>query len=552
LPGKVKVWLVASDESQSPAPKAASGSGPTASPPTTTCPGPAAAKETADSASKTGSGETAAEKAPAAKTGAASSSSSGQKFDPAVVSAGQAAFERSCTKCHEASRALERTKDLAGWRTTVRRMAARRGADIASEDIEPIATYLASRGTEAAGGTGERAASTAATSAGETTDRTAGAETKEEASTVSAFATLAPLWRGGNVHDDIQNPGFFPETWVGGTWQGSVLSARVTVCAACHGVKEDVGTLQRLELVEAVARVDLSKWLGQCCPGLKGGIEAGRFVVPFGAFSAQVNPGLFRTVSKPLIFNMGQRVFKTDLGEPVLPMPYSDEGVNLNLEVPVLHCDTRTITATLDAYLVNGLEGSNQTLQFYNSRDLVDNNRVPAGGGRITLGDANVRAGASLTGGRFNDPEAPGRNPGGLDYAIYGFDIQARYKDLIRVQFEYAHRKSDRASTPTGGMGNFVVFDEKVEGLYVEGEVRPWEHCCLSLLARYDWLGRHSPEAPVASTLPTGTFDVHRLTWGVNCTLWRQSLLMVNHEIWFLPEPVHDLHVFGVRYVITF
>src|SRR4051812_12893946 len=35
----------------------------------------------------------------------------GQRFDPAVVSAGQAAFERSCTKCHDAARSLERTKD---------------------------------------------------------------------------------------------------------------------------------------------------------------------------------------------------------------------------------------------------------------------------------------------------------------------------------------------------------------------------------------------------------------------------------------------------------
>src|SRR5205807_7038847 len=58
----------------------------------------------------------------AAKAGGASAP--GQAFDQAVVSAGMAAFERSCTKCHDAARSLERTKDLAGWRATVRRMAA--------------------------------------------------------------------------------------------------------------------------------------------------------------------------------------------------------------------------------------------------------------------------------------------------------------------------------------------------------------------------------------------------------------------------------------------
>ena len=57
-----------------------------------------------------------------AKTGGAAAS---KGFDPAVVSAGQAAFERGCTKCHDAARSLERTKDLAGWRATVRRMAQR-------------------------------------------------------------------------------------------------------------------------------------------------------------------------------------------------------------------------------------------------------------------------------------------------------------------------------------------------------------------------------------------------------------------------------------------
>src|SRR5262249_26013111 len=153
----------------------AAGSSPAESQPTATCPAAAPApgaagseskaargettaekaqgEKAAGSESKAGGGDKAADKASGTKKGAAGSSSSGQKFDQAVVSAGQAAFERDCTKCHEASRALERTKDLAGWRATVRRMAARRGADIPSEDLEPITTYLASRGTQAAGGT---------------------------------------------------------------------------------------------------------------------------------------------------------------------------------------------------------------------------------------------------------------------------------------------------------------------------------------------------------------------------------------------------------------
>src|SRR4029077_7613063 len=88
--------------------------------------------------------------------GPASASAPGQTYDPAVVSAGMAAFERSCTNCHDAARSLERTKDLAGWRATVRRMAAKRGADVAAGDIDPIAVYLTSRNTAAAGTAAEK------------------------------------------------------------------------------------------------------------------------------------------------------------------------------------------------------------------------------------------------------------------------------------------------------------------------------------------------------------------------------------------------------------
>src|SRR5438270_11845977 len=88
---------------------------------------------------------------PAKSATAASGAAASPAFDPAVVSAGQAAFERSCTTCHDAARSLERTKDLPGWRSTVRPMAAKRDAEVATADNEPIAVYLTSRNPSAAG-----------------------------------------------------------------------------------------------------------------------------------------------------------------------------------------------------------------------------------------------------------------------------------------------------------------------------------------------------------------------------------------------------------------
>ncbi len=462
-------------------------------------------------------------------------------FDPAVVSAGMAAFERSCTQCHDAARSLERTKDLAGWRATVRRMAAKRGAEVASGDIEPIAVYLASRNAAASGSAADKDGSGAA---GISADK--GGAGGSDASSLSTFATLSPQWRGGNDH--LQNSGFGPLAWVGASWQSKILSARVTVCIACHGVQEQA-FLSRVDIVEAAVRVDFSEYLEPCFHGLKGGLDAGRFVVPFGAFSSQVNPGLYHTVSTPLIFNMGQRIFNQDLGDPVLPMPYSDEGINLNFDVPLGNLCTGPITATMDSYLVNGLTGGSNGIDFLQSRDLLDNNNRVAGGGRLTLGDPNVRAGASFMAGRFDIPTDPGVPVGPLNYKIYGVDLQARYKRLFRCQIEYARRDTDRVGFLPDGPG---IFSEKVEGYYLEAEVRPWNDCKVSFLARHDIQSRSSSMPPPASTLPTGSFNVERLTLGINIELWHQSLLMIDFERWFLPEPERAVNVFGVRYTITF
>src|SRR5262249_51191943 len=158
----------------------------------------------------------------------------------------------------------------------------------------------------------------------------------------------------------------------------------------------------------------------------------------------------YRTVSTPLIFNMGQRIFDRELGFPVLPMPYADTGLNLNLDVPVCHCKTGTITATVDGYLVNGLQGSGNGIDFYQSRNLFDFNNRVAGGGRVTVGDPYVRAGASFMTGRFDDPNVSELRSG-LTYRIYGFDVQAQYKRLVRFQFEYARRDADRIAILPGG-----------------------------------------------------------------------------------------------------
>lgn len=473
------------------------------------------------------------------KTAGGSNSGQNQQFDQAVVSAGQAAFERSCTKCHDAARSLDRTKDLAGWRTTVRRMAGKRDANIPESEIEPISVYLASR---TSGGGGGAAAGSGSTAGGGGT-----AAPSSAAASLAAFATVSPIWRGGN--NDLQNNGFGALAWIGAGWQGKIVSVRATACVSCHGVKEP-GQISRIEPAEVAVHVDLSTYFDKQCKGMKGSLDAGRFIVPFGAFSAQSDPSLYRTVSTPLIFNMGQRLFDKDIGFPVLPMPYADEGINLSIATPCLFdCGTGPVTMTADGYLINGLEGNVNGIDFYQSRDLYDNNNRVAGGTRVTIGDPYVRAGASFMSGRYDVP-TPGLAEG-LYYTIYGFDIQAKYKRLFRAIFEYARRDNDRFGILPAGAS---IFNEGVYGYYAEAEVRPCgEKSPVSLLTRYDWQAHNSILPPSGSSLVEGHYHVERLTFGVNVELWHQSLLMFNYERWLTPEQFHRTSdVFGVRYTITF
>lgn len=459
--------------------------------------------------------------APAATPAAPARSAAEQ----ALIARGNSAFQNACTQCHDAERSTSKAKDLPGWRATVRRMAGKNGANVPQGDWEAIATYLASLSAPAAGAATGAAGSSAAA---------------PPEQSFALWATFSPMWREGNDHMEL--PGFFPQTWIGANWQSTgPLSARATACVTCHN---EPGNGHRVELVEAAMRIDLARWICERDTPVKAIVDAGRFIVPFGAFSAQVNPGVYRTVAKPLIFTMGQRVFPTDIGDPVLPMPYADQGADFNLAVPL----RGTNTATFDAYVVNGLRGNATGIDFYQSRLYVDGNKEPAAGTRVTLGNQFVRLGSSLTAGRFNDDLGSGPRNQALYYRIYGFDLQAHYENLWRLQFEYADRDTDRIVNLPG----LLLAREHISGLYVEGEARLRKTSKLSVLGRYDTLYHRAALPPPGSVLTTGRFDVMRTTLGLNYQLAGNSLLMVNWEHWHLPGNLPNQEVYGVRWAATF
>jgi hypothetical protein len=225
-------------------------------------------------------------------------------------------------------------------------------------------------------------------------------------------------------------------------------------------------------------------------------------------------------------------------------MPYSDEGVMVSANATLIE----DITVALDAYAVNGLQGSTalDLPGFWAARDYVDNNSEPAVGGRLTVGNKMLRLGASAMSGRYNDNSSLADLTGLLDYKIYGVDATFRWDDLLRVTYEYARRDSD--------MFDFGLNDdlrESLRGSIIEGEFKLWEKPRISAVVRYDDQRRGADIPLPGSRFVDADFTVSRLTWGFNIALGSSTLLL-NHERWHLPEPFDNEDVFAVRWVAAF
>ena len=222
------------------------------------------------------------------------------------------------------------------------------------------------------------------------------------------------------------------------------------------------------------------------------------------------------------MFNMGRQVDPSNQFLPVLPAPFSDEGVNLDLSLRMF-CDC---SATLDVYAVNGLQPGGPGT-FNDSRRYYDNNRQPFVGGRVTFGNSFARLGGSMMAGEMQDDGSP------LVYTrLGGVDLTAKYDDLVRFYFEYAIRSEDSQFAPGDR--------DHIYGIVAEVEVKIFEE--IGLLGRYDTLEHRDTF--------TGDRSIDRFTWGVNAQLPGGSWLLLNHEHWMFNPSDYD--VIAARWVATF
>jgi hypothetical protein len=288
------------------------------------------------------------------------------------------------------------------------------------------------------------------------------------------------------------------------------LAFQTKACVSCHGID-----------MESIA-LDFQ-------PKTSFNVQFGRIAVPFGEFSNRVDPGSYKTGSAPLIYDMGRMAFggRSAMNLGVLPLPYVDTGA---LVYGVRWLGEK-IQVWYGIYGVAGLRGSND-LDWMAMRSIPynDNNRVPAGGGRLALaysanpgaffGDANL--GGSYTAGRY-DKDAK------LGYEIWSVDATLRFGKLL-LRGEYASRKTDLDPAATGYP--YALTDPwfKKDGFYAEAEVPLGGY--LSAVYRYDELRRVG--TPLPGSVPELSADsrFRRHTGGVVITPTAALYVKLSWELW--------------------
>jgi cytochrome c553 len=288
------------------------------------------------------------------------------------------------------------------------------------------------------------------------------------------------------------------------------LSFQAKACVGCHGFDFESVSLDYQPKL----------WLN---------VQFGRIAVPFGDFSNRVDPGSHKTGSAPLIYDMGRMAWggRSAMNLGVLPLPYVDTGA---LVYGVRWLGER-IQLWYGVYGVSGLRGSND-LDWMAMRSIPygDNNRLPSGGGRVTLswspdpgafiGDASF--GASYTGGRY-DRDAT------REYHAWAADATVRLGKLL-LRGEYAARRTDLDAAATGYPYAIVDPWLEKEGFYAEAEAPLGGY--LSAIYRYDELRRSGTPLPGAPADLTADSEIVRHTAGVVVTPATSLFLKLSWELW--------------------
>ncbi len=291
------------------------------------------------------------------------------------------------------------------------------------------------------------------------------------------------------------------------------VSASAKVCFGCHGFMADM------------AYFDWSVYD-------QFNVRAGRFPVPFGEFYLRHDPANHRAATKPLPYEMGRMLRRTQYNLSVLPEPYPDNGVEL---FGTFRGDVAELSYS--AYAVAGLKGDSTAgdLDFIRSRTeyVADNNRSPSAGGRLTLAFPNLPGkswrwfalGASGMWGHYDDNDD-------LSYMLGGLDLYTRI-DKLNIRGEVMLRRTEIPNHPADFKEALRDLYVQREGFYFELDGPLAEH--FEWLARVDGFRRRGA-LPLTSTLTDSNSGILRYTAGFNILPITGIKVKLEYEFWNFSE----------------
>jgi hypothetical protein len=251
------------------------------------------------------------------------------------------------------------------------------------------------------------------------------------------------------------------------------FSASVKACFACHGFEAGMAFVEMRAADELRLRV-------------------GRLTPAFGSFPQRHDPANHMTSDKPLPYDMGRMIERTEWNEGILPSPWVDNG----LEVTGTHF-WHGGQLDYSVFAMSGPKGDPTGIDFdfvqshTPSVYYVDNNSEPMLGGRVSLtldlsDTSTLAAGVSGMMGHYD----PARD---LSFEIGGADLVLSFPAVI-LRAEYLVRRTEYSLGPDPAMklkfvenGGYATHFLK-QGFYAEAEVPIGK---LSAIARWDGLIRH-------------------------------------------------------------
>jgi hypothetical protein len=295
------------------------------------------------------------------------------------------------------------------------------------------------------------------------------------------------------------------------------------MCFGCHGVEIDR------------AHIDFT-------PTTSFNIQGGRIGVPFGEMSVRYDPTSHRSVSKPLIYEMGRMAYygRAGFNLGVVPQPYVDTGVVIYGQVWF----GEHVQLWYGGYAVAGMKGEND-IDYISMRTpyYIDNNNEPAGGGRMILTFSTTTPGAvfkdlsiGVSGmrGRYNRAKS-------LSYTALGADVSMRV-GVLTLRAEAAFNRITIDPTIQGY--RWEIIDPYIEkgGFFVEAEHPVGSH--LMFLYRFDTLARKGVPLPDSDRQLSPDSRILRYTQAMQLLLGDSVYAKVGYEYWLMSDfPVlHSVH----------